>query len=95
MAPTALDVARMALQELDAFQLPNQTNRLALVFDPLSHAGVPFTFGVEIFTPDHRTSPHQHTVAHELFFILQGNGTGFCNDQRFPVQVLPPRQRGL
>ncbi|KAK9845105.1 hypothetical protein WJX74_010662 [Apatococcus lobatus] len=88
-------VLKRGLQELDAFQLPNQTNRLALVFDPLSHAGVPFTFGVEIFTPDHRTSPHQHAVAHELFFILQGTGTGFCNDQRFPVQagdviVFPP-----
>ncbi|KAK9860355.1 hypothetical protein WJX84_004348 [Apatococcus fuscideae] len=88
-------VLKRSLQDLDAFQLPNQTNRLALVFDPLSHAGVPFTFGVEIFTPDHRTSPHQHAVAHELFFILQGAGTGFCDGRRFPVQagdvvVFPP-----
>ena len=33
---------------------------------------VPFTFGVEIFEPGHRTTPHSHASAHELFFILAG-----------------------
>ncbi len=33
---------------------------------------VPFTFGVEIFEAGHRTTPHSHPSAHELFFILAG-----------------------
>lgn len=33
---------------------------------------VPFTFGIEIFEAGHKTSPHSHSVAHELFFILAG-----------------------
>lgn len=32
----------------------------------------PFTFGVEIFEAGHRTTPHSHASAHELFFILAG-----------------------
>lgn len=31
-----------------------------------------FTFGVEIFEPGHKTTPHRHDHAHELFFILAG-----------------------
>lgn len=33
---------------------------------------VNFTFGVEIFEPGHKTTPHVHQQAHELFFILAG-----------------------
>ena len=87
-------VVRKTLAELSAFQLPNQTNRLALMFDPLDHQ-VPFTFGLEIFEKGHKTKPHTHAVSHELFFILAGNGTGFCDDQTFAVTagdvvVFPP-----
>ena len=87
-------VVKKTLSELSAFQLPNQTNRLALIFDPLDHE-VPFTFGVEIFEQGHKTNPHTHAVSHELFFILAGDGIGFCDDERFPVTagdvvVFPP-----
>lgn len=87
-------VVRKTLAELSAFQLPNQTNRLALMFDPLDHQ-VPFTFGLEIFEKGHKTKPHTHAVSHELFFILAGGGTGFCDDETFPVTagdvvVFPP-----
>ena len=87
-------VVRKTLAELSAFQLPNQTNRLALMFDPLDHQ-VPFTFGLEIFEKGHKTKPHTHPVSHELFFILAGDGTGFCDDQTFAVTagdvvVFPP-----
>ena len=81
------------LRELTAMHLPQQTNRMALVFDPLndpvrsrgcrqllqrdtfsfaSLMQVPFTFGVEVFEPSHRTTPHQHAVGYELFLILSG-----------------------
>ncbi|KAL0044845.1 hypothetical protein WJX82_011367 [Trebouxia sp. C0006] len=87
-------VVKKTLAELSAFQLPNQTNRLALMFDPLDHE-VPFTFGLEIFERSHKTKPHSHTVSHELFFILAGDGIGFCDDESFPVTagdvvVFPP-----
>lgn len=87
-------VMKKTLSELNAFQLPNQTNRLALMFDPTDHE-VPFTFGVEIFEKGHKTNPHTHAVSHELFFILAGEGEGFCNSERFPVKagdvvVFPP-----
>lgn len=62
---------KKGLQELAAYRLPNQTNRLALVFDPLAD-GVPFTFGLEIFEPGHKTAPHTHPSSQELFFILAG-----------------------
>ena len=54
-----------------AFRLPNQTNRLALIVDPLTDQ-VPFTFGIEIFERGHKTIPHTHRMSQELFFILAG-----------------------
>eukprot|EP00884_Botryococcus_braunii_P002168 jgi/Botrbrau1/11952/Bobra.341_1s0017.1 len=85
---------RRALQDLHAFQLPKQTNRLALVFDPLSD-DVPFTFGVEIFEPGHKTPLHTHPTAHELFFILAGEGEAYCDGEWMAVGpgdvvVFPP-----
>lgn len=64
-------IIKRALDDLETFRLPNQTNVLALVFDPLQHP-VPFTFGVEIFQAAHKTPPHVHPNAHEMFFILAG-----------------------
>lgn len=88
-------VRKRRLRELNAFTLPGQSNRLALVFNPLDDIGVPFTFGLEIFERSHQTPPHSHSYAHELFFILSGSGTAFCDGRRFAVQpgdvvVFPP-----
>eukprot|EP01023_Acetabularia_acetabulum_P008014 TRINITY_DN13492_c0_g1_i2.p1 TRINITY_DN13492_c0_g1~~TRINITY_DN13492_c0_g1_i2.p1 ORF type:complete len:204 (-),score=26.38 TRINITY_DN13492_c0_g1_i2:121-732(-) len=87
-------IFKRSLCEARQYRLPNQSNRLALVFDPTSE-DVPCTFGVEIFEPGHRTKPHTHQYAHELFFILSGEGTGFCNGNKFSVKegdvvVFPP-----
>lgn len=68
------------------YVLPNQTNRLALLFDPFADTPVPFVFGVEIFEPGHRTTPHVHEAAYEVFFILSGEGEGFCDSERFEVR---------
>jgi hypothetical protein len=45
-------VQRRRLRDLLAYKLPGQTNRLALLFNPLDdgHLGVPFTFGLEVCT---------------------------------------------
>lgn len=87
-------ILKRQLSELDVFRLPNQTNRLALIFDPLGHH-IPFTFGVEVFEVSHKTTPHVHTRAHELFLIMAGDGESFCNDHRQPIKagdvvVFPP-----
>ena len=73
--------------------------RLALLFNPLDDIGVQFTFGLEIFEPDHRTPPHVHEQAHELFFILSGTGEAFCDGQRINISagdavVFPPTSGG-
>jgi mannose-6-phosphate isomerase-like protein (cupin superfamily) len=92
---SVLQVRKRRLRELHAFTLPGQSNRLALVFNPLDDIGVPFTFGLEIFERNHQTPPHSHSCAHELFFILSGSGSAFCDGRRFAVHpgdvvVFPP-----
>lgn len=77
-------VIKRAFDDVEAFQLPNQSNVLAMVFDPVQHPMVPFTFGVEIFQASHKTPPHVHN-AHEVFFVLSGNGEAFCDGVRFAV----------
>lgn len=76
---------KRTMSELSTFRLPNQTNRLALVFDPMALPPVPFVFGVEIFEQGHKTTPHVHPTAHEVFFILAGQGEAFCGKERFPI----------
>ena len=85
---------KVSLSDVPSFQLPNQENRLALVMDPFTDH-VPFTFGVEIFPPGHKTNAHVHNTAHEMFFIVSGSGEAFCNGARFKVAagdtvVFPP-----
>ena len=82
------------VEDVLTYRLPDQSNRLALVFDPLGDS-LPFTFGVEIFEPGHVTPLHSHEGAYELFFILNGEGIGRCNGASFPlsagdVAIFPP-----
>lgn len=65
------------------------------MFDP-AELGLSLSFGVEVFEPGHHTPLHIHKTAHELFFVLAGEGVAFCNGQRFTVRagdcvVFPPR----
>jgi mannose-6-phosphate isomerase-like protein (cupin superfamily) len=91
---SACAMTKVSLSDAPSFQLPNQENRLALVMDPYT-CQCPFTFGVEIFPPGHKTTPHVHDTAHEMFFIVSGSGEAFCNGSRFRVGagdtiVFPP-----
>eukprot|EP00877_Chromochloris_zofingiensis_P010143 jgi/Chrzof1/5382/Cz16g00230.t1 len=88
-------VLKRALCDAGAFKLPNQTNRLALLFGPHDAPGLSLSFGIEIFEPGHETPPHIHTQAHELFFVLAGQAQGFANGRRFDMEaggvvVFPP-----
>lgn len=83
------------LEDFKAFRFPPpQTNRLAFVFDP-SELGLSMSFGIEVFEPGHVTPLHSHMEAHELFFVLGGEGTALCNGRSWPVSagdclVFPP-----
>jgi quercetin dioxygenase-like cupin family protein len=81
-------VRHKALGDVRSFEFPNQTNRLALTFDPLAEESLdrtPFTFGIECFEPGHKTTPHSHERGHEVFVLLAGTGEAFCDEERFPV----------
>jgi quercetin dioxygenase-like cupin family protein len=75
-ALTTHQVLKRALSEVGAFQLPAQTNRLALLFGPHASPAVCLSFGVEVFEPGHVTPLHTHSSAHELFFVLAGKAVG-------------------
>ncbi|MBE9167885.1 cupin domain-containing protein [Pleurocapsales cyanobacterium LEGE 06147] len=62
------------------------TNRLAIVFDPLS-AGDSLTVCVEIFDPGGQTPPHRHNFALEMFFILKGVGIAVCDGKEVPLKA--------
>ena len=73
---------------------PNDTNRLAIVFDP-TIANMSLTYCVEIFDPGGRTPPNRHQLAVEMFFILKGEGLATCDGKTVPVQsgdsvLVPP-----
>jgi mannose-6-phosphate isomerase-like protein (cupin superfamily) len=57
---------------------PEDTNRLALVFDPVV-ANMSLTYCVEIFDVGGKTPPNRHQIAVEMFFILKGEGRAICD----------------
>jgi quercetin dioxygenase-like cupin family protein len=67
---------KRALTEVACWQLPAQSNRLALLFGPHAAPAVSLSFGLEIFEPGHVTPRHVHPGAYELFFVVAGEGLG-------------------
>jgi mannose-6-phosphate isomerase-like protein (cupin superfamily) len=71
-------VARRA-REYRCFRIsPGDSNRLAIVFDPVGD-GVDFICTVEIFDVGGKTPPNRHPVGQEMFFVLQGQGIARCD----------------
>lgn len=67
------------LKDYQAYRIsPNDTNRLAIVFDPDS-VNDSLTVCVEIFEVGSQTPPHRHDFAVEMFFILEGEGVAVCD----------------
>ena len=58
---------------------PADTNKFAMLVDPLAD-GTPFVSAVEIFEVGGKTPPHFHATAHEMFYVLSGNGRCRCDD---------------
>ncbi|WP_376090919.1 cupin domain-containing protein [Roseomonas sp. CCTCC AB2023176] len=81
--------------ELRAFRIaPSDTNYFALLLDPIAE-GVTFTLVVEIFAPGGATPPNSHAAAHEVFFVLRGEGVAISDGQRVSIAagdtlLLPP-----
>ncbi|MFS8804634.1 cupin domain-containing protein [Synechococcus sp. R55.6] len=73
--------------DYQAFRIsPNDTNRLAIVFDP-SHAQISLTFCVEIFDEGGKTPPNRHQMAVEMFFVLKGEGLAICDGKAAPIKT--------
>ena len=73
---------------------PGDTNRLVLVFDPIGEQAN-FVFAIEIFDVGGRTPPNVHSAAHEMFYVLSGEGIAYSegNSVRFcrgDSLLLPP-----
>ena len=81
--------------EYRAFRIsPGDSNRLAIVFDPAGE-GTSFIACVEIFDVGGRTPPNAHLHAHEMFFVLKGEGLAHANGLTVPIKkgeslLLPP-----
>ncbi|MDX2255353.1 MAG: cupin domain-containing protein [Pseudanabaenaceae cyanobacterium bins.39] len=74
-------------KDYQAFRIsPNDTNRLAIIFDSNS-ANVSITVCVEIFDVGGKTPPNRHNFAIEMFFILKGEGIAFCDGKAVPIRA--------
>ena len=77
-------IARRAA-EYETFRIaPEDTNRMALIADPIRDK-VPFTAIIEIFDAHGKTPPNTHKDAYELFHVLSGSGIATCNGERFAI----------
>jgi mannose-6-phosphate isomerase-like protein (cupin superfamily) len=78
-----------------AFRIsPADTNRLALVFDPIADRAS-FVCAIEIFDIGGRTPPNEHQLGHEMFFVLRGEGMAHSNGKSLALKAgdtlfLPP-----
>ena len=67
------------IKDYQAYRIsPEDTNRLAIVFDPNS-ANHSLTVCVEIFEVGSETPPNRHNFAVEMFFVLKGEGMAVCD----------------
>jgi mannose-6-phosphate isomerase-like protein (cupin superfamily) len=82
-------------QDYQAYRIsPQDTNRLAIVFDPVI-ANMSLTYCVEIFDVGGKTPPNRHQLAVEMFFILKGEGLASCDGKVVPIRsgdsvLVPP-----
>jgi len=65
---------------------PQDTNRLAIVFDPIV-ANMSLTYCVEIFDQGGKTPPNRHQFAVEMFFVLKGKGIANCDGKIVSIQA--------
>ena len=72
--------------ECRAFRISrNDTNYFALLFDPEGEQ-VDLTCVIEIFNQGGKTPPNVHHRAHEMFYVLHGEGIARCGDIAQPIR---------
>lgn len=77
---------RKAMAECPAWRIsPEDTNYFAMVFDATGE-GCDFVAVVEIFEPGGRTPPNTHARAHEMFFILEGEGRAWADGEMLTLR---------
>jgi mannose-6-phosphate isomerase-like protein (cupin superfamily) len=73
--------------DYQAFRIsPQDTNRLAIVFDTQS-ANMSLTVCVEIFDVGGTTPPNRHQLAVEMFFVLKGEGLAICDGKQVSIRA--------
>ncbi len=73
--------------DYQAFRIsPTDTNRLAIVFDPVT-ADFSLTYCIEIFDEGGKTPPNRHQLAVEMFFVLKGEGQAICDGKAVKIQA--------
>lgn len=73
---------------------PTDTNYMIPISDPIQD-GVSFTLLLEVYAVGGKTPPNSHAGAHELFFILKGEGRAYCDGHETGIGpgdtvLLPP-----
>ena len=87
-------------QDYQAFRIsPGDTNRLAIVFDPVA-ANSSLTVCIEIFDSGGKTPPNRHLLAVEMFFVLKGQGRATCDGKTVSIKagdslLVPPTSTHL
>ena len=67
-----------------AFRIsPDDTNYMICIADPVGDgaAGVGFTAIVEVYAVGGKTPPNSHAIAHEMFYVLAGEGRATCDGE--------------
>lgn len=73
---------------------PADTNKFVMMVDPVADKA-PFISVVEIFDVGGKTPPNTHQHAHEMFYVLSGQGRAYCQGKSYDIGkgdtlVLPP-----
>lgn len=74
-------------RDYQAFRIsPQDTNRLAIVFDP-ANAQTSLTVCIEIFDIGGKTPPNRHQLAVEMFFVLKGEAQATCDGKTVTIKA--------
>lgn len=73
--------------DYDTFRIKREDgNYMAMIVDTLKD-GVPFNAFIEVFEPGGATPMHHHGHAHEMFFVLSGEGESVCEGKTHPIRT--------
>ena len=81
-----------------AFRIsPDDTNYMICIADPVADKadGIAFTAIVEVYSVGGKTPPNSHATAHEMFYVLSGEGMATCDGETAALSpgdsiVVPP-----